>query len=374
MAEQASKEPNAQGASQIQELRHKIDALDEAILRILNERAHIAIQIGEVKHQMGTSVFKPEREQMIIDQLQAKNPGPLLPESVDYIWREIMSASRMLEQQQTVAFLGPVGTFSQLAMQKYFGHGALGVPQTSIDGVFQAIDQEKTSFAILPIENSTEGSVTRTLDLLIATNAKIVGEISIPVQHHLLYCLENLHDAPENLVVCGHPQALAQCQVFLQQHPHLQYCERQAVASNGLAAEIAHKNPKFVAIGSAHAAKQHQLHILESDIQDDYHNRTRFSVLGYNETRPTGKDQSSFILAVPNQAGAILKVLQPLANYGVSMCRLESRPARKSFTWEYIFMIDVEGHIDQTHVAEALRQIQQHSEFYKFLGSYAKAD
>jgi chorismate mutase / prephenate dehydratase len=357
--------------------RDQIDQIDQQILKLLNKRAGLAIEIGEIKHQQGSPIFKPEREQAVLQNLIAKNQGPIVNESISHIWREIMAASRLLEQRQSVAFLGPVGTFSEMAMHKYFGHAALGEHQASIDAVFQAINQKKVHFAVVPIENSTEGSVNRTLDLLIHTQAMIIGEVSIPVQHYLLYQQKELPKNTPDLIVCGHPQALAQCQIYLQQHPILQYCQRQAFASNALAAEMAQSDPRYVAIASEFCANAYALEIIDREIQDEFHNRTRFAVLGYHPSAPNlanpKQDQSSFILAVPNQAGAILKVLQPLAHYGVSMCRLESRPAKKSFSWEYIFMIDVEGHIHNEDVKLALAEIEKHSEFFKFLGSYAKA-
>lgn len=370
------KENNVNLDEELQPWRTQIDDIDQTILKLLNQRAELAIKIGEVKHQHGSPIFKPEREQKVMQGLAEINSGPILNESIYHIWREIMAAARLLEDKQTVAFLGPAGTFSELAMQKYFGHGVIGVPQASIDAVFQTIDQKKTHFAVVPIENSTEGSVNRTLDLLIHTNAAVIGEVSIPVQHCLLS--KNIElSKDQTYIVCGHPQALAQCQTYLQSHPVLQYSERQALASNALAAEMAKNNPQYIAIASEACAKTYELQVLDHEIQDEYHNRTRFAVLGYHETfanlNEPSADQTSFILAVPNQAGAILKVLQPLAHYGVSMCRLESRPAKKSFSWEYIFMIDVEGHVQTQNVAQALEEIKSHSEFFKFLGSYAKA-
>lgn len=359
--------------TQIAPLRDQIDGIDAKLLQLLNERASIAMHIGEIKHQHQSTVFKPERELQVIQSLQEKNQGPLLNASIPNIWREIMSAARMLEQKQSVAFLGPEGTFSQQAMYQYFGHGVQGSTCHSIDEVFQMIDQRRSNFAVVPIENSTEGVVNRSLDLLLHTNANIVGETSVNVKHALLYCLDNLKKAPGNVIICSHAQALAQCQNFLQSHPSLQYCERQAVASNALAAEMAQNNPKYLAIASESCASRYGLHVLERDIQDDFYNRTRFLMMGYHETKATGNDQTSFIIAVPNQPGALLKVLQPLAFYGVSMSRLESRPARKSSSWEYIFMIDLKGHIQDIEVRVALEDIKKHSEFFKLLGSYAIA-
>jgi len=345
-------------------LRDQIDKVDRELLALLNHRAQLALDVGEVKKKYGAPVFRPERELQVIRKVQGANPGPLLDESVASIWREVMSACRGLEKPLEIAFLGPAGTFSEQALYVHFGHEVTGVPCTTIDEVFRAVEAGTVEYGVVPVENSTEGAVSRTLDLFLQTSLKISGEIALKVHHNLM---ASKPDMAGVTVVRAHAQALAQCQNWLSaNYPHL---ERQAVSSNAEAARMASEDPTVAAIAGESAANRYHLHIIRSHIQDDPHNRTRFAVIGRYETEPSGSDQTSLILSVPNKAGAVYQLLAPLAENGVSMCRFESRPAR-SGAWEYYFYVDVEGHQNEPAVARAIDALRRNAAYLKVLGSY----
>jgi len=293
-----------------------------------------------------------------------RNPGPLQDREVQTIFREIMSSCRSLEKRVTVAYLGPSGTFSEQAVYQQFGSAVETLPCVSIDEVFRATEAGTAEFGVVPVENSSEGAINRTLDLLLATTTVISGEISIPVHHSLMTATGSMDGVS---IVAAHSQALAQCQVWLNQH--YAHIERRAVASNAEAAIMARDNPAIAAIASEMAGEQYKLGVVKAHIQDDPHNRTRFAVIGKLETNPSGKDQTSLVLAVPNKAGAVYNLLAPLATNGVSMTRFESRPARIG-TWEYYFYVDIEGHVQNPPVAKALAELKDNAAFFKVLGSY----
>jgi chorismate mutase / prephenate dehydratase len=349
-------------------LRTRIDALDRELLTLLNRRAALALEVGELKKREGSPVFRPEREAQVIDGLKATNPGPLATESVAPIWREIMSACRSLEAPLRVAFLGPAGTFSELAALGYFGSSIVRVPCTSIDEVFRAASGGAADFGVVPVENSTEGVVARSLDLFLNTPLTIVGETSLYVRHNLLRKVEGVDGLK---AVCAHPQALAQCHTWL--NDHLPQVERRPVASNAEGARLASLDPALAGIASERAASEYGLHTLAPAIQDDPHNRTRFAVVALPEKHPqpraSGHDCTSLVVSVPNKPGAVHDMLVPLKQHGVSMTRIESRPAR-SGQWEYYFYIDIDGHPDQAHVAQALQELRSVCAFYKLLGTY----
>lgn len=345
-------------------LRQKIDAIDAQILDLLNQRARVAEEVGHVKAQTNAPVFRPEREAQVLRSVAERNPGPLKNEDVQLLFREIMSACRALERRVVVAFLGPAGTFSEQAVYLQFGHAIQTMPCVSIDEVFRATEAGTADFGVVPIENSTEGAINRTLDLLLQTSLEISGELAIPVQHSLMTKSGSMDGITR---ICAHSQALAQCQAWLNQHyPHI---ERQAVASNAEAARMASGDPSTAAIASEIAGHQYQLGIVSAHIQDDPHNRTRFAVVGRLQTTPSGKDQTSLVLAVPNKAGAVYNLLAPLSRHGVSMTRFESRPARTG-NWEYYFYVDVEGHAMDEKVAAAMAELKDNAAFFKVLGSY----
>ena len=335
------------------ELRTQIDALDAQLLSLLNQRASLAHEVGEIKRTEGSPVFRPEREAEVIAALQAGNPGPMDRSSVANIWREIMSACRALETPPRVAYLGPAGTFSEQAALHYFGATIERMPCISIDEVFRATAAGSAEFGVVPVENSNEGVISRSLDLLLNSPLHIIGEASLLVRHNLLRLQRSLADIE---VVYGHPQALAQCQDWL--GTHLPEVERRAAASNAEGARLAATNSAWAAIASERAGSEFGLHIAAHAIQDDTFNRTRFAIICLPQTVPepeaTGKDCVSLIVSVPNRPGAVHDLLVPLKTHGVSMTRFESRPAR-SGQWDYYFYIDIEGHTSHAHVARALK-------------------
>jgi len=328
----------------------------------------LANEVGEIKRLEGSPVFRPERENQVISGLQSSNPGPLKNSSVAVIWREIMSACRALEAAQRVAYLGPTGTFTEQAALHYFGSSIEHVPCASIDEVFRATAAGSAEFGVVPIENSTEGVISRSLDLLLGSPLHIVGETSLLVRHNLLRLTASL-DGIE--VVYAHPQALAQCQDWLT--THLPKAERRAASSNAEGARLAATNPQWAGIASERAGSEFGLHVVSHAIQDDAFNRTRFAVVCLPQTMPsppaTGHDRVSLIVSVPNKPGAVHDLLTPLKAHGVSMTRFESRPAR-SGQWEYYFHIDIQGHPSEPHVALALKDLQGLCAFYKVLGTY----
>jgi len=345
-------------------LRERIDAIDRQILDLLSQRAGIAQEVGHVKAETNAPVFRPERELQVLRNAAQRNPGPLADGDVQTIFREIMSACRALEKRVTVAYLGPVGTFSEQAVYQQFGHAVEGMPCASIDEVFRAVEAGTADFGVVPVENSTEGAINRTLDLLLQTPLAISGEVSLPV-HHSLMTKSGLMEGVSQ--ICAHPQALAQCQAWLNQHyPSIQ---RNPVSSNGEAARLAAENPAVAAIAGEIAGEKHGLQVVNAHIQDDPHNRTRFAVIGRLRTAPSGHDHTSLVLSVTNKAGAVYNLLAPLAKHGVSMTRFESRPARMG-TWEYYFYVDVEGHCNDERMAKALAELKENAAFFKVLGSY----
>jgi chorismate mutase/prephenate dehydratase len=345
-------------------LRDRIDAIDAQILDLLGQRGRVAQEVGHVKAETDAPVFRPEREAQVLRDKAERNPGPLKDRDVQTIFREIMSACRALEKRVTVAYLGPSGTFSEQAVFQQFGSAVETLPCVSIDEVFRATEAGTADFGVVPVENSSEGAINRTLDLMLATTTIISGEISIPVHHSLMTRTGSMEGVK---VVCAHSQALAQCQVWLNlHHPDI---ERRAVASNAEAAVMASRDPSVAAIASEMAGEQYQLGVVQAHIQDDPHNRTRFAVIGSLHTSPSGRDHTSLVLAVPNKAGAVYNLLAPLARHDVSMTRFESRPARIG-TWEYYFYVDIEGHVNDPSVARALEELKDNAAFFKVLGSY----
>ena len=349
-------------------LREQIDAVDRELLALLNRRAGLALEVGEIKKHEGSPVFRPEREAQVIEGLKRDNPGPLKNTSVAPIWREVMSACRSLESVSRVAYLGPAGTFSEQAALGYFGSSIERVPCASIDEVFRAASAGAADFGVVPVENSTEGVVARSLDLFLHTPLTIVGETSLLVRHNLMRTSASREGIT---AVLAHPQALAQCQAWLSLH--LPLAERRPVASNAEGARLAALDDSLAAIASERAATEFGLHVVAPAIQDDAHNRTRFAIVALPQRSPapgaSGSDCTSLVVSVPNQPGAVHDMLVPLKVHGVSMTRFESRPAR-SGQWEYYFYIDLAGHPDDARVATALEELRSTCAFFKVLGTY----
>jgi chorismate mutase/prephenate dehydratase len=353
------------------QLRIEIDAVDQQLLALLDQRAGLAHEVGEVKKLDGSPVFRPDREAQVITKMQAAG-SKLKPEGIAAIWREIMSACRALEATQQVAFLGPKGTYSEEAAQQFFGSSMGSLPCQSIDEVFRATAAGSAEFGVVPIENSTEGVIARTMDLLLASNVHIVGNVSLMVRHNLLRQSESMDGIK---VVYGHPQALAQCQAWLSKH--LPNAERRVASSNAEGARQATLDKASAAIASSRSGVEFGLQTVAKAIQDEVHNRTRFAVICHPEVLPlpakTGRDAVSLVVSVKNQPGALHDLLVPMKTHGVSMTRFESRPAR-SAQWEYNFYIDLVGHLSDAPVAAALAELQARCAFYKVLGCYPAAD
>ena len=349
------------------QLRVEIDAVDQQLLALLNTRAGLAHEVGEVKRLDGSPVFRPDREAQVIAKMQGTG-SILKPEGVGAIWREIMSACRALEEPQRVAFLGPKGTYSEDAAIEFFGASMGSLPCQSIDEVFRATSSGAAEFGVVPIENSTEGVIARTMDLLLASNVHIVGNVSLAVRHNLLRQSDKVDGIA---VVYGHPQALAQCQAWLS--AHLPNAERRAASSNSEGARQATLDMASAAIASSRAATEFGLQTVAKAIQDEAHNRTRFAVICRPEVLPlperTGSDAVSLVVSVKNQPGALHDLILPMKKHGVSMTRFESRPAR-SAQWDYNFYIDLAGHVDDAPIAAALAELQALCVFYKVLGCY----
>ena len=350
------------------DLRVQSDQLDGQLLQLLNQRAHLAEGVGDIKRAEGSPFFRPDRVAQVLEKIQSLNPGPLKNQHVAAIWREIMSACLALEAPQRVAVLGPVGTFCEQAAIEFFGSAAELIYCNNFDEVFQATTAGTAQYGVVGVENSTEGAVARSLDLFLRTPVHVIGEVSLLVRHNLLRQSPSLEGIE---VVLAHPQALGQCQEWL--NKHLPHAERRAVASNAEGARLAATNPTWAGLASERAGAEFGLHVVAHAIQDEAYNRTRFAIISLPQTMETppasGKDCTSLVVSVTNKPGAVHDLLMPLKANGVSMTRFESRPA-KSGQWEYYFYIDLDGHISQPHVAKALQELQSLCAFYKVIGSY----
>jgi chorismate mutase/prephenate dehydratase len=354
------------GGEDIGKRRAQIDALDERIVKLLNERAGEAQAIGRLKGK--GPAYSPEREAEVMRRVAAASKGPLSAETLGRIYTEVVSACRALEQPLAVCYLGPEGTFSEMALYSHFGHGVKALPCATIDEVFRSAESGSSQYAIVPVENSTEGAIGRTLDLLISTPLKICGEVVLRVRQNLMAKSASLEGVAR---VYSHPQSLGQCQGWLS--THLPRAERVPLASNSEAARRAAQESDSCAIGPAIAAEKYGLTILSAGIEDDSRNKTRFLVLGSQDTRPTGRDRTSLALTAHNRPGAVHELITPFAQHGVSMSRIESRPARTG-QWEYYFYVDLEGHQQDAAVARALAEVKAKAPFVKIFGSYPAAD
>ena len=352
-------------ADSLKDIRGKIDALDERLVQLLSARAKLAQQAWHAKGS--AAAYKPEREAQVLRRVRELNQGPLSGAALSRLFTEIMSACRALEEQMAVAYLGPEGTFSQEAVVKHFGAATGSQSHATIDEVFRAVETGAAGYGVVPVENSTEGAVGRTLDLLLNTSARICGEVMLPVRQ----CLMSVAPRRDGISkVYSHTQSLAQCQQWLSRN--LPQAERIAVVSNAEAARLASKDRRSAAIASRTAATLYGLKLLARNIEDDPKTTTRFAVIGTEEVSPSGRDKTSLVLSTRNAPGAVHDLLTPLAKHGVSMTRLESRPARTGL-WEYVFYVDIEGHQQEPRVAKALTALARKTSFLKVLGSYPAA-
>lgn len=352
-------------ADELKKYREQIDRIDDELLKLVNRRAGLAQRIGHVKGE--GAVLRPEREAQILQRMQSNNTGPLGKQAVAQLFTEIMSQCRALEAPLSVAYLGPEGTFSEAAVFQRFGQTVKCIPENTIAAVFSAVESKVAHYGVVPVENSTEGAVGRTLDLLLASNLTICGEILFEVHQCLLSKERDLEAVRK---VYSHYQSFGQCQEWLA--VHLPQVERVNVGSNAKAAHLASEESNVAAVAGERAAALSGLQVLARNIEDDPRNTTRFLVIGNQDVAPSGRDRTSLVMSATNRPGAVHDLLAPLAKHGVSMTKLESRPARSDL-WEYVFFVDVEGHQTDTRVAAALAELKQVAAFVKVLGSYPAA-
>ncbi|SFW19255.1 prephenate dehydratase [Nitrosovibrio sp. Nv17] len=348
----------------LKQLRDEIDTIDSELLALVSRRAGLAREIGRLKHGMA---YRPEREAQVLARLCELNPGPLADEHVARLFTEIMSLCRSLEEPLTVAFLGPPGTFSEEAVLKRFGSAVTALACDSIDEVFRRVESGMAGYGVVPVENSTEGAVGRSLDLLLHTPLKVCGEIKLPIHQHL-FALQT--DLTRIRKIYSHPQSFSQCHEWLNANlAHLAHTARIHAASNADATRLAAADPEAAAVAGQKAGEICGLTLCAENIEDDPNNTTRFLVIGAHEVAASGRDKTSLVMSARNRPGAIHELLAPLATHGVSMTRLESRPSRASL-WEYVFFVDIEGHRQDPAVAGALKALREKAASLKILGSY----
>ncbi len=351
----------------MKELRDEIDALDDQILSLLNRRAQAAIEVGKIKADQQLRFYVPEREVEILRRLTGANPGPFPNEALKSIYREIISASLALEKPLSVAFLGPRATFTHLACLKHFGESADYVAQINVSWVFDVVERGNADFGVVPIENSSEGIVSNTLDMFIDHNLLISGEILIEVAHDLLSVTGDIEHVKK---VYSHPHAIAQCRTWLERN--LGNAAVFDVESTARAAELAIDDPSAAAIAGEAAAKIYGLKCIRKRIQDNKNNVTRFIIIGKIAPERTGNDKTSVLFSSRDEVGALHLMLEPFSRYRINLTKIESRPVKKK-AWEYLFFLDMEGHITDDPVARALDELRMRAQYLKILGSYPRA-
>ena len=353
-------------------IRDRIDAVDKKIQELINERARYAQQVGISKGELAAAVdyYRPEREAEVLRAVLERNAGPLRDEEMLRLFREIMSACLAQQEPLKIGYLGPEGTFTQTAVYKHFGHSVRGLPYSTIDEVFQEVECSAADFGVVPIENSTEGTVNHTLDMFITSPLKVGGEIELRIEQHLMGNVANLEDIER---VCAHEQSLAQCRGWLREFlPHV---ELIGVTSNAAGARRARDEKGTAAIGGDAAAEVYNLRLMVNNIEDQSDNSTRFLVVGRQLLAPSGKDKTTILISTTGTAGGagvLHSLLQPLAKHGISMSRIESRPSRRK-NWDYVFFIDVDGHAEESPLSEALVELKENSSLFRIVGAYPKA-
>ncbi len=364
-------------AKTLSELRQQIDAVDQKIIRLLNQRAKTAVQIGKAKQKGKKQTYAPDREQKVLGKIVRANEGPFPTAALRNVYREVLSACRSLQSPIQVAYLGPEATFTQGAALKHFGHSTQMLPQSSISGVFDAVESGEVKYGVVPIENSTEGVVTHTMDRLMESPLQICGEVLLEIHH----CLLGLRKGIDPLQIYTHPQATAQCRNWLDRHyPNV---GMKHVASTAQAAQLAAGDPKSYAIGSELAAAHYNLKVLQKNIEDHHHNVTRFLVLGSQSPKRSGEDKTSLVFAVKDEMGVLFEMLKPFYKAGINLSKIESRPMMrlhaskvksqgKKDRWEYAFFIDLDGHILSPRVKKAVKEVEAKCQFLKVLGSYPR--
>ena len=356
-------------SNDLKTIRERIDALDEQIQQLINERACCAQEIAHAKLRENNDAefYRAEREAEVLRRVMARNAGPLSNEEMARLFREIMSACLALEEKMAIAFLGPEGTFTQTAALKHFGHSVRTRSLLTVEEVFREVEAGNAHYGVVPVENSTEGVVTHTLDRFIQSPLKICGEVELRIHHHLL---ANSDDLRAITKVYSHRQSLGQCREWLD--ANLAGVERIDVSSNAEAARLAAGEPGAAAIAGGTAAEIYGLRILAHNIEDEPDNTKRFLVIGRRSTPPSGADKTSLLVSTRNKPGALFRLLEPLARNGISMTRIESRPSRRGM-WDYVFFVDLEGHSADPKVAAALKELDDEAMLFKVLGSYPKA-
>jgi chorismate mutase/prephenate dehydratase len=362
---------NKDDSTDLAEIRKRINEVDERIQALINERARYAQQVGAAKgkHAGAVDYYRPEREAEILRNIVERNEGPLRDEEILRLFREIMSACLAQQEPLKIGFLGPEGTFTQTAVFKHFGHSVRALPFHTIDEVFQEVESGVANFGVVPIENSTEGSVNNTLDMFLTSPLKIAGEIELRIDQHLLGHMPGL----ENIVrICAHEQSLAQCRSWLREYvPHV---ELIGMSSNAAGARRARDEEGTAAIGPDVAADVYDLKILVNRIEDRSDNSTRFLVVGRDLLPASGNDKTTILISTSDTGGAgvLHHLLQPLADHDVVMTFIESRPSHRK-NWDYVFFIDIEGHASESPVSDALAVLEKESSLFRVLGAYPKA-
>jgi chorismate mutase/prephenate dehydratase len=353
----------------LSELRDKIDAIDEQILQLINQRALCAVEVAKTKIAQGEqgTFYRPDRESLVIRRIKRLNKGPLSDHTAARFFKELMSACLALEKPMDIAFLGPVGTFTQQAAYKHFGHAVKTIPVATINEIFSAVELYHCQFGVVPVENSSEGVISHTLDRFLTSPLKICGEVEILVHQNLMGHATSLAEITE---VFSHQQSLAQCRQWLDKH--MAHARLTAVNSNAEAARLASINKQTAAIAGIVAAEVYNLTIIEKNIEDESNNTTRFIIIGQQSPSPTGNDKTSLVVSTDNKSGALYRTLEPFAKFGIGMVNIESRPSRQAL-WDYIFFIDIEGHSVDKEIAQALDTVKENVKMFKLLGSYPKA-
>ncbi len=355
----------------LDEIRCEIDRIDTELMNLISERARCAQAVAEVKHRENpeTTVFyRPEREAQVLTRVMSRNPGPLANEEMARLFREIMSACLALEQPLRIAFLGPLGTFTQTAALKHFGHSVVAVPLANIDDVFREVEAGSVNYGVVPVENSSEGMVNHTLDSFLDSNLRIIGEVELRIHHHLLVAEGTREDAISRIY--SHQQSLAQCRKWLD--ANFPKAERVAVSSNAEAARRIKGEWHSAAIAGETAAELYGLTKRHQRIEDNPNNTTRFLIIGPEPIPASGDDKTSIMISVKNAAGALYGLLEPFHRRGINLTRIESRPSRNDI-WTYVFFIDFEGHQDDAVVQEVITELEPQMRAIKWLGSYPKA-
>jgi len=351
----------------IPEHRKSIDRLDAQIVKLLNERTKHVLAIGEMKLKAGEEIYAPHRERAVLQRICRLNPGPISAESLRAIYREIMSSALSLEKSLTVAYLGPEATFTHQAAIRRFGSSLRYASQKTITDVFSEVSKNRADYGVVPIENSTEGVVTHTLDMFVDSDLKIVSQIVLPVQH----CLVSKARHAQIKKLFAHPQALGQCRGWVQGHlPRVEIIE---TSSNARSAELASKEKDSAAIAGVLAAEKYGVEVLEYDIQDNAANATRFLVLGRQCSPATGNDRTSVMFSIIDRVGALYRALAPFRRFRINMTKIESRPSKRK-AWEYFFFVDCDGHMTEPKVAKALSLLGEHCSYVKILGSYPNSE